>query len=340
MRKKTQAVAKKRRAKRLNKILLNLLIVVSGALVLRVGFLYGYSQDTQSSATQSASAQRAVHQTIPLPIPPTSTPPVQQTRTISSAAPQKIVSSTRSEGATVAAAAAQNKNAKIPETKKTLLSTEKKPPVGELRTAKRETAAPLKKQTPSRSRETHVKTEIAKELEAAAKKPLHETEEIGTLLDNYFGHRGKIKEFPPGWPVEEGYISSIFGKRASGRLHKGVDIVSARGTPIFAVAGGLVTRSGRLGGYGRLVEIQHSGGYFTRYAHNSKNLVEVGDKVARGQRIALVGASGNATTHHVHFELRRGKEALNPVPYLFGKTPGLPKEVQMLSAKEQTGGRH
>ncbi|NEX18881.1 M23 family metallopeptidase [Thiorhodococcus mannitoliphagus] len=132
------------------------------------------------------------------------------------------------------------------------------------------------------------------------------------------------KALPAGWPVRSGYVSSKYGFRIHPvkkvRLfHDGVDFASPRGSPIFAVADGVVTFSGRKGGYGKVVDIRHIDGLVTRYAHNSRNLVKVGQMVHQGQKIASVGSTGTATGPHVHFEVRRGDKAINPMPYLRSK---------------------
>lgn len=125
---------------------------------------------------------------------------------------------------------------------------------------------------------------------------------------------GKPRRLPSGWPVREGYVSSLFGARDG--KHEGVDIVARRGSEIAAFDGGVVSRSEKRGAYGYFIEITHPTGYSSRYAHNSKNLVKRGDKVRKGQTIALVGSSGNASTAHVHFEIRRGGTAVEPLDYL------------------------
>jgi murein DD-endopeptidase MepM/ murein hydrolase activator NlpD len=118
-------------------------------------------------------------------------------------------------------------------------------------------------------------------------------------------------------PVD-GRISSRFGFRPdpwSGktRFHKGVDIAAPAGTPIKAAAAGKVVSSGWAEGYGNLVTIDHGDGSVTRYGHNSANLVQAGDAVAAGQEIALVGSTGRATGAHLHFEIERNGEAVDPV---------------------------
>lgn len=102
-----------------------------------------------------------------------------------------------------------------------------------------------------------------------------------------------------------------------GRLHAGIDISAREGTPIRAAADGVVTYSDSTQrGYGNMVLVDHGNGFVTAYAHNRENLVSQGARVARGEVIALVGATGNATGPHVHFEIRRSGRAVNPRPYL------------------------
>lgn len=116
-------------------------------------------------------------------------------------------------------------------------------------------------------------------------------------------------------PVSRGSITSPFGTRW-GRRHNGVDIGLSRGTPIVAADGGTVIFSGYDGGYGYTVRISHGGGMVTVYAHNSKLLVSRGDKVYKGQQIALSGNSGSSTGPHLHFEVRINDVPKNPVNYV------------------------
>ena len=115
----------------------------------------------------------------------------------------------------------------------------------------------------------------------------------------------------------QGVLTSGYGMRW-GRMHKGIDIAAAVGTPIIAAADGQVIGSGwNSGGYGLLVEISHANGSITRYAHNSKALVSVGQSVSQGQAIALMGSTGNSTGSHCHFEIiLPGKGAVNPIAFL------------------------
>lgn len=126
---------------------------------------------------------------------------------------------------------------------------------------------------------------------------------------------------PSGWPVDSRRITSHRGFRQdpfSGKRqwHDGVDIDGDMGDPIYAVASGVVTWSGRRSTYGELVEISHAGGYVTRYAHNSLNLVALGDYVQRGQEIARMGRTGRVTGSSLHFEVLRNGISVNPVDFL------------------------
>jgi murein DD-endopeptidase MepM/ murein hydrolase activator NlpD len=117
------------------------------------------------------------------------------------------------------------------------------------------------------------------------------------------------------WPVR-GSVSSGFGAR-SGRRHAGIDIRAPSGTPVRASRDGLVAYSGsRFRGYGNLVILDHGDNVSTYYAHNSSNLVEEGQQVRQGDRIARVGRTGNASGPHLHFEIRRGNVLLDPLKHL------------------------
>ena len=129
---------------------------------------------------------------------------------------------------------------------------------------------------------------------------------------------------PSGHPATGGWLSSIYGYRSdplTGKreLHEGLDFAGKPGTPIAAVAAGIVTWSGPRYDYGNLVEIDHGSGYITRYAHNERNLVEVGEKVEKGEVIAIMGNSGRSTGTHVHFEVMRNGRHVNPNKYLSQK---------------------
>lgn len=131
----------------------------------------------------------------------------------------------------------------------------------------------------------------------------------------------KDRVYPQGRPVGSGWISSYFGKRTdpfTGKPanHSGIDFAGKNGAEIMAVADGVVTWSGDRYGYGVMVEINHGAGYATRYAHNSENLVAVGDEVRKGQVVALMGESGRATGPNLHFEVLKNGQRVNPVPFI------------------------
>ena len=119
---------------------------------------------------------------------------------------------------------------------------------------------------------------------------------------------------PLAWPVR-GVIISGFGTRDR-EHHDGLDLACPEGTPVFAAAEGDVLFAGEQRGYGNLVLIRHAQGLITVYAHNSDNLVEQGDHVLRGEPIARVGRTGNATGPHLHFEVRVGARPRDPLGFL------------------------
>ena len=115
------------------------------------------------------------------------------------------------------------------------------------------------------------------------------------------------------WPAR-GTLTSRYGPRW-GRMHQGLDIGARPGTPIYSAGAGRVIYSGRLGSYGNVVIVRHEE-LATVYAHNRKNRVRKGDRVRQGDLIAEVGASGNATGPHLHFEVRKNDRPLDPLRYL------------------------
>jgi len=122
------------------------------------------------------------------------------------------------------------------------------------------------------------------------------------------------------WPVS-GKVISSYGPKENGLHNDGVNIAAPEGTPVRAAQSGVVVYAGNeLKGYGNLLIVRHSGGWMTAYAHNSKLLVSRGAEVKKGQAIAAVGSSGNVTSPQLHFEIRRGKNAVNPAP-LLGSPP-------------------
>ena len=119
---------------------------------------------------------------------------------------------------------------------------------------------------------------------------------------------------PLAWPAP-GVLISGFGERERDR-HDGIDLACPEGTPIRAAEDGIVLFSGEQRGYGNLVLIGHDRDVVTVYAHNERNLVSEGDKVSRGEQIARVGHTGNATGPHLHFEVRVGAQPRDPLGFL------------------------
>jgi murein DD-endopeptidase MepM/ murein hydrolase activator NlpD len=127
---------------------------------------------------------------------------------------------------------------------------------------------------------------------------------------------------PSAEPVHGTNFTSGYGVRSDpfrGRaaMHAGIDLAGPIGTPIYATADGVVGRSEwNSGGYGNLVELDHGHGIQTRYGHLSKSMVTAGQKVKRGDMIALMGSTGRSTGSHLHYEVRIDGKAVNPVPFL------------------------
>ena len=122
------------------------------------------------------------------------------------------------------------------------------------------------------------------------------------------------------WPVM-GRINSPFGWRRHPvtrrrDFHTGIDIKTSRGMVIRSARDGRVAYSGWMGGYGKVVVVEHAGGQSTLYAHCSSVMVPQGTKISQGQNIARVGTTGRSTGPHLHFEVRRGNSPVNPLQYL------------------------
>ena len=131
----------------------------------------------------------------------------------------------------------------------------------------------------------------------------------------------KAEIHPEGRPVARGFISSYFGARADpfdGReaFHKGVDFAGSIGDKVVAVAAGVVTWAGERSGFGKLIEVSHGDGFVTRYAHNQRTLVSVGETVKRGEAVALMGSTGHSTGPHVHFEVLRNGRQVDPLSFI------------------------
>jgi murein DD-endopeptidase MepM/ murein hydrolase activator NlpD len=130
--------------------------------------------------------------------------------------------------------------------------------------------------------------------------------------------------FVSGRPIGKGWLSSYFGVRKDPftgmpAMHKGVDFAGEEGADVVATGAGVVTWADKRFGYGNLIEIDHGEGIVTRYGHNKSLLVDVGERVTKGQVISKMGSTGRSTGPHVHYEvLKRGKQ-IDPLPYVYRK---------------------
>jgi murein DD-endopeptidase MepM/ murein hydrolase activator NlpD len=147
---------------------------------------------------------------------------------------------------------------------------------------------------------------------------VRELDEALDLLDKV---KSKARELPLANPSPGNAISSTFGVRpdpllGTPAMHAGMDFRAAHGSPVRATAAGTVVKAGWNGGYGRMVEVEHADGFSTRYAHLSKVLVKEGQRLDAGEIVGKVGSSGRSTGPHLHYEVRRDGDALNPVRFL------------------------
>ena len=164
----------------------------------------------------------------------------------------------------------------------------------------------------------------------------HKLQELSNMLDERTDKLGALDSLlrhdrltkyvlPSAMPIETDWYSSGYGYRIdpfTGKkaFHEGVDFSAEIGTPIKAAAGGVVVYADRHPEYGNMIEIDHGDDLVSRYAHASKRLVELGQVVLQGQKIAEVGNTGRSTGAHLHFEIRHKDRSLNPSRFL--KKPG------------------
>ncbi|MCK8816634.1 M23 family metallopeptidase [Natroniella sulfidigena] len=148
-------------------------------------------------------------------------------------------------------------------------------------------------------------------------------QELDYLERDIEEYRDYLAARPEGWPLktEDRRITSAFGDRFHPVLermtfHNGIDIAVWYNNEVIATGNGEVVEAGNKGGYGRVVVIDHGFGYRTLYAHNNRILVNVGDKVKRGETIALSGNSGRSTGPHLHYEVHFNGEPLDPIDYI------------------------
>jgi murein DD-endopeptidase MepM/ murein hydrolase activator NlpD len=146
-------------------------------------------------------------------------------------------------------------------------------------------------------------------------------DQLAVLEDIVMIENLKKEVQPSGRPLLKGWLSSYYGMRThpiTGRyeMHKGIDFAGNMGGEVIAVAKGVVTFAGRRYGYGNVIDIAHGNGYTTRYAHNSRLMVSVGDTVEKGFQIAEIGSTGRSTGPHVHFEVLKNGRQIDPVKFI------------------------
>jgi murein DD-endopeptidase MepM/ murein hydrolase activator NlpD len=144
--------------------------------------------------------------------------------------------------------------------------------------------------------------------------------ELKNLLASLSQKETLLSSVPSARPVD-GWITSEYGKRFSPftgerTFHRGLDIASSIGTPIYAPADGVVVFSGAKAGFGNFIMIAHGYGVVTRYGHNTQNIVQAGQRVSKGEQIATVGSSGRATGPHLHYEVWVNGAPTDPAKFI------------------------
>lgn len=163
--------------------------------------------------------------------------------------------------------------------------------------------------------------DFMKNLERVSGQIERKSERLAALESTLLDKQLHAAVHPVGWPTEGGWVSSGYGMRAdpfNGHtgFHSGIDIAGRYGSPIKSMGGGVVSYAAERQGYGLVVEITHGNGFTTRYAHCKSLLVHVGDRITKGQEIALIGTSGRSTGPHLHIEVLQDGTAVNPRPFL------------------------
>jgi len=153
---------------------------------------------------------------------------------------------------------------------------------------------------------------------------IYEEKQLKLLESITLGHHIENTRYLSGRPIAKGWLSSYYGIRKdpfSGRaaMHKGIDFAGKEDSSVIATASGVISWADKRYGYGELIEIDHGDGYKTRYGHNKKILVNLGDVVTKGQVIAKMGSSGRSTGPHVHYEILHNNTQINPIKYVYRK---------------------
>lgn len=148
----------------------------------------------------------------------------------------------------------------------------------------------------------------------------------GARVSSELGELGKVAaQLHLTWPLQLHEVTSEYGKRKR-NFHEGVDFRAKPGTPVIAAQSGRVIYAGkRIRGYGNMLVLKHEHGVATVYAHNSRLLVHEGQTLKKGQKIAVSGNTGRSTGPHLHFEVRIGPDAVDPMVFLASGNGGLTK---------------
>lgn len=158
------------------------------------------------------------------------------------------------------------------------------------------------------------------ELDRLSHEMNNRTKSFQELIDQLEAKRSVLASTPTIWPVK-GWLTAGFGYRRSPftglrQMHEGVDISNSVGTPVIAPADGMVSYAGPLGGFGNVVSIDHGHNISTFYAHLQQHKVSQGQRIKRGDLIALVGTTGRATGPHLHYEIQVNGSPVNPSKYV------------------------
>jgi murein DD-endopeptidase MepM/ murein hydrolase activator NlpD len=148
-----------------------------------------------------------------------------------------------------------------------------------------------------------------------------QNKQLATIQKLFLTRDSITSAIPQGRPIAGGWLSSSYGYRIdpfNGKktFHSGIDFAAKEGTNVNAVADGIVSFIGERSGYGELIELDHGNGYVTRYAHNEKIIVKTGDRIKKGEAIALLGSTGRSTGPHVHFEVLLEGTKIDPYKFV------------------------
>lgn len=166
--------------------------------------------------------------------------------------------------------------------------------------------------------------DVLNQIDAMMAQLQNKSQQLQALESVLMQHHIQNESFISGRPIESGWLSSYYGMRKdpfSGlpAMHKGIDFAGSEGAPVVVTGAGMVVWSGPRYGYGNLVEVDHGDGFVTRYGHNKKIHVKIGDVVTKGQKIADMGQTGRATGAHVHYEVLRNGNQMDPLQFVYRK---------------------